>query len=217
MDPASIRQEACALLQAYDRRPEHPLHVARLAVQLFDELAPLHGLGLQHRQWLEAAALLHDLGRATRGPGAEHHKESAQLIRQHAWQSLAPAEVEIVALVARYHRKRPPDLSHTEFALLAPADQAVVTTLAALLRIADGLDRTHRQLINGLRAEIAPHLVTLHLIGSPDALDELVAARRKAALAEKVFDRPFRFLLAPPGVSEPAPGQGPGTPMPPCS
>lgn len=205
MTQPDIREEARAVLEAFDHRPAHAWHVARLARQLFRELAPVHGLSEREGLLLEAAALLHDLGRVTQGPGGEHHKESARLIRRHPWQGLTQAEVEIVALVARYHRKSPPDLSHTDFAVLAPSEQSVVTALAALLRIADALDRTHRQLISSLRVEPSLQEVIVHLIGSPDALEELVAARRKAQLAEKVFGRPFRFVLAPPGqaVSQP--------------
>lgn len=215
MTDASLRQEIRALLDTYESRPLHALHVARLAQQLFCELAPLHGLGERQGLLLEAAALLHDVGRATQKLGGEHHKESARLIREHPWRGFTPAEVEIIALVARYHRKSPPDLSHAEFAVLSPMDQWIVTTLAALLRLADGLDRTHRQLIEGLRAEISPQEVTLYLAGSPDALEELVAARRKAELAEKVFGRRFRFLLPDPDSASREPtfdrpaGQGP--------
>lgn len=205
MTDTSVRQEIRALLDTYERRPQHALQVAHLARQLFRALAPLHGLGDREELFLEAAALLHDLGRATQGPGAEHHKESARLIREHPWQGFTPAEVELIALVARYHRKSPPDLSHADFAVLSPMDQAVVTTLAALLRVADGLDRTHRQLIRELHVEIRPQEVVVDLVGSPDAIEELVSARRKAELAEKVFGRQFRFLLPAPDSASPAP------------
>jgi|YelNatPaOPRAMG01_1025707.scaffolds.fasta_scaffold17072_3 exopolyphosphatase/guanosine-5'-triphosphate,3'-diphosphate pyrophosphatase len=201
MNPEAVRQEARALLQAHDARPQHVLHVAYLATELFRELTPLHRLGEREALLLEVAALLHDLGRAARTGGLQHHKESARLIRQHPWQSLGPAEIEVVAQAARYHRKTVPHLGHQEFAMLPPPDQKLVMTLAALLRVADGLDRTHRQLVTGLRARIEPEQVTIQLFGSPNALEELTAARRKAILAELVFQRPFKFLLAAYGLT----------------
>src|SRR5689334_18209396 len=116
-----------------ESRPVHVQHVAMLALQLFDQLVELHGLGGRERLMLEAAGHLHDIGHGTILTGEGHHKESARLIREHPWKSFNPQEVEIIAQVARYHRKSIPELSHDEFRGLADWDRRVVLRLAALL------------------------------------------------------------------------------------
>lgn len=197
MNPAAVQTEVVSLLRQWERRPRHAFHVAGLALQLFDELAPLHGLGERERVLLEAAACLHDIGGGSDASGREHHHESARLIRAHPWQSLSPAEVELVAEIARYHRKELPQADHAEFAGLSPADQELVRTLAALVRVADGLDRSHERLIGQARAEIGPDRVTLRLRGSPRGGRELDAAAKKADLAQQVFRRQCLFVLEP--------------------
>ena len=197
MNLAAAQQEISTLLRSFEQRPQHVFHVAELAVQLFHELLPLHGLGERERLLLEAAAFLHDLGRATDENGKEHHKESARLIREHQWQSFTPSEVEIIAQVARYHRKSLPQPDHEEFAALSPMDQSIVEILSAILRIADGLDRSHRGWVARVQAEIAADRVTFHLFGSLNAREEQDGAKRKADLAESIFRREFVFVLHP--------------------
>lgn len=200
MNIAAAQEEIAALLRSFERRPDHVFHVAELAIQLFHELLPLHGLGERERLLLEAAAFLHDLGRATDESGKEHHKESARLIREHEWQSFTPIDVEVIAQVARYHRKSLPQSDHQEFAALSPMDQAIVEILSAILRIADGLDRSHRRLVERIQAEIAAERVTVHLFGSPDATEERDGGKRKSDLAEAIFRREFTFVLRSPGA-----------------
>jgi exopolyphosphatase/guanosine-5'-triphosphate,3'-diphosphate pyrophosphatase len=197
MNIAAAQEEIAALLRNFERRPQHVFHVAELALQLFHELLPLHGLSERERLLLEAAAFLHDLGRATTDDGKEHHKESARIIREHHWQSFSPGDVEVIAEVARYHRKSVPQAEHEDFAALSPMDQATVEILAALLRIADGLDRTHRGLVNRLQAEIAADRITLHLYGSAEATQEREGGKRKSDLAETLFRREVVFVLHP--------------------
>jgi exopolyphosphatase/guanosine-5'-triphosphate,3'-diphosphate pyrophosphatase len=197
MNFAAAQEEISALLRSFERRPHHVFHVAELAVQLFYELLPLHGLGERERLLLEAAAFLHDLGRATDDSGKDHHKESARLIREHRWQSFTPGEVAVIAEVARYHRKSLPQATHEDFAALSPMDQATVEILAALLRIADGLDRTHRGLVTRVKAEIAAERITLHLYGSAEAQAEQAGGKRKSDLAENLFRREVVVVLHP--------------------
>src|SRR5688572_27296855 len=113
-------------MRAKELRPVHVLHVVGLALQLFDQLAGLHGLGPRERLWLEAAGYLHDIGHERVPTGEGHHKESARLIREHPWQHFTPAEVEVIAQVARYHRKSLPEMSHEEFRRLPDWERRVV-------------------------------------------------------------------------------------------
>ena len=193
----TAREEAFALMQSTEEEPEHVQHVARLALHLFDELEDLHGLRDQDRLILEAAALLHDIGWTASPSGKGHHRESARLIRAHRWESFPPEAVNLMAQVARYHRKSIPDLEHEDFAALAPAERLRVQMLAAHLRIADGLDRSHQQLVTHLSAEIMPGRILLHLSSNRPLTREIAAATKKADLARAVFGREITFGAPP--------------------
>jgi exopolyphosphatase/pppGpp-phosphohydrolase len=197
MNVASAREEFLALMQALEEEPHHVQHVAALAVHLFDELEELHGLSDHDRLILEAAAHLHDIGWSAAPSGKGHHRESARLIREHGWTNLNANTVVLIAQVARYHRKSPPDLEHEEFAALAPAERLRVQQLAALLRIADGLDRSHQQLITHLSVELLPGRIMIHLSSNAPALREIAAATKKADLARTLFQRDVEFAPHP--------------------
>ncbi|MCI0534536.1 MAG: HD domain-containing protein, partial [Verrucomicrobiales bacterium] len=119
---AAARREILAVVQRLEEEPEHVLHVTQLALQLFDELASWHHFGDRERQLLEAAACLHDIGWGVARDGARHHKHSARLIREQTWQHFSREEVNLIAQVARYHRKSLPKSKHADFAAL-PKDQ----------------------------------------------------------------------------------------------
>jgi len=197
MNVESAREEFLALMQALEAEPHHVQHVALLAVHLFDELEDLHGLSDHDRLILEAAATLHDIGWSAVPSGKGHHRESARIIREHGWQHFSRDSVNLIAQVARYHRKSPPDLEHEDFAALSPAERLRVQQLAALLRIADGLDRGHQQQIAHLSAEIFPGRVVIHLSSPGPALREIAAATRKADLARTVFQCEMVFAPHP--------------------
>ena len=199
MNIESAREEVLALMQALEEEPHHVQHVAALAVHLFDELEDLHGLGDHDRLILESASILHDIGWSAAPSGKGHHRESARIIREHGWQHFSPDTITLIAQVARYHRKSPPDLEHEDYAALAPAERMRVQQLAAVLRIADGLDRSHQQRITHLSAEISPGRLIVHLTSNRPASREVAAATRKADLARTVFQREIVFSL-PPGM-----------------
>jgi exopolyphosphatase/guanosine-5'-triphosphate,3'-diphosphate pyrophosphatase len=204
MNIDAARGEVFALMNALEEDVDHVQHVARLAVHLFDELEDLHGLGNHDRFVLEAAGCLHDIGWSVVRDGRGHHRESARLIREYGWKSLSPATTELMAQVARYHRKNVPDLEHEEFAALSPAERLRVQQLAALLRVADGLDRSHEQLISHLSAEIFPERVVIHLIALRPASREMAAAAKKADLARAIYQRELVFTPQPGALSIPA-------------
>jgi len=193
----SAREEVLALMQSLESDPHHVLHVARLVVHLFDELADLHGLGDHDCLVLEAAACLHDIGHSV-GPDAKgHHRESARLIRKHQWENFNSQTVEIIAQVARYHRKSVPDLEHEEFAALVPLERLRVQQLAAMLRVADGLDRSHRQHVTHFSAEILPGRIVIHLSAAGPVPNEIASATKKADLAHTIFQREIVFSIHP--------------------
>jgi exopolyphosphatase/guanosine-5'-triphosphate,3'-diphosphate pyrophosphatase len=197
MNVEAARQEFLALMQALEEEPPHVLHVAALAVHLFDELTDLHGLGDHDRLLLEAASCLHDIGWSAAPHGRGHHRESARLIREHRWEHFSADSVALIAQIARYHRKSLPDLEHEEFAALSPAERVRVQQLASLLRISDGLDRSHQQHVRHLSAVISPGQIVVHLNASRPASREIAAATRKADLARAVFQREIIFAPQP--------------------
>jgi exopolyphosphatase/guanosine-5'-triphosphate,3'-diphosphate pyrophosphatase len=162
MDP--LLQESFALRARYDEEPTHSDQVAKLALELYDGLQDWHAYPARTRELLHSAALLHDIGWSQTPDGKSHHKESARLVREHKWKHLLPEEMELVAQIARYHRKAPPQPDHEDFQALKPSAQKMVMILGGVLRLADALDRTHTARISGVgRVEIAKDAITVHV------------------------------------------------------
>lgn len=193
-----VRRRSVIHLARRCQAPEtHSLHVAALALQLFDQTKPLHGFGQPEREWLEYAALLHDVGYLINA--RQHHKHAYYLIKNSDLSGLTAEEVDIVANVARYHRRALPSPKHAPLAALATGHQRTVQILAALLRIADALDRTHFSVVQRLAVKLGA-TVTISLQTAGDAELETWAARGRADLFEKVFRRRVQFIvLAPEG------------------
>jgi exopolyphosphatase/guanosine-5'-triphosphate,3'-diphosphate pyrophosphatase len=189
MNVEAMRAEALELMGRLEVEPSHVRHVTALALSLFDQMRGLHQLAERERLILEAAASLHDIGWSVAKDGKGHHKESARLIREARWREWGAKDVELVACVARYHRKAEPSLEHEEFAALSGADQRMVTALAALLRIADALDRSHTQRVEDVRATWTDTELHLLLTSRRPLHAEEAAVRKKGALAERVWGR----------------------------
>ncbi len=175
---------------------DHARQVARLALQLFDQLQDSHGLGARERELLEYAALLHDVG--THISYEKHHKHSYYLIKNGDLRGFDPAEIDIIALVARYHRQSPPTRAHEGYAALGRRPRQVVKILAALLRLAEGLDRSHARAVSGLRVRAGSGKRTpwtIRLQSGGDAELELWAAHRHVAVLAALLKRPITFEL----------------------
>lgn len=138
-----IAASASSLGRKFRFDEAHANQVTRLALALFDALTVEHGLGRRERILLEAAALLHDVGTYIRTSG--HHKHSEYIILNSEIFGLNRSELTIVANVARYHRKQPPSNAHVNYVALPREERIVVLKLAAILRVADALDRGHDQ------------------------------------------------------------------------
>jgi exopolyphosphatase/guanosine-5'-triphosphate,3'-diphosphate pyrophosphatase len=161
----------------------HAAQVAALSLALFDATRSRHGLGAREREWLEYGALLHDIG--THIGYERHHKHSYYLILHGGLRGFEPDEVVRIALIARYHRQALPKKSHPEFAELPPRDRRTVRFLAAMVRLAEGLDRSHAQVVRGLAVRGRPGRLVIQLKTSGDAeLEAWAAGRHAAALAE---------------------------------
>ncbi|PYP15546.1 MAG: Ppx/GppA family phosphatase [Gemmatimonadetes bacterium] len=169
----------------------HCEQVARLAIQLFDGLAQRFNLPAAARELLEAAALLHDIGYVINH--AKHHKHAYHLILNGDLQGYTPRELEIVACVARYHRKAFPSKRHSAYARLESTDRRLVRELAGILRVADGLDRTHTQRITAVTCATHRGFVELTLQAKTDPRVEIWEAERKAGLFVRAFGLEPRF------------------------
>jgi len=163
----------------------HGLQVGRLAISLFDQLREIHGLGESDRRLLLAAAILHDVGGFI--SRKQHHKHSLYLLSRSELPGLSPTEMLMVANIARYHRKNIPSSTHPEFMRLSEENRKRTTRLAALLRVADALDRTHLQNVEGVKVEEESEGVELVLDCDGDCVLERWALAQKKTLFEKVF------------------------------
>ncbi|WP_426571748.1 Ppx/GppA phosphatase family protein [Aquihabitans sp. McL0605] len=184
------RRSVLDLMLACDEDPQHSEHVARLALQLFDATIDHHHLDSDARSLLEAAALLANSGLLI--SHAKHHKHSYYLIRNSdRLVGFTDQEIEVVAQIARYHRKSAPKASHPEWGLLDDHEQRVVLVGAGVLRVAIGLDRSHQQAITDLVVtDRGPTLVVEAITRSPgfDIGLELYAADERKQLLEQVLD-----------------------------
>lgn len=152
-------------MRDWEEEPQHVLHVTEWAVQLFENLRPEHKLGSRDLTYLTAGALLHDTGWSSANEERPHHKESARRIREHAWQNLSQKEREFVALVARYHRKSPPSAQHNRYRNLESSRREPLRWLAGILRVADAMDRSHRQKLRFEKLELRPGVCLIHAQG----------------------------------------------------
>jgi exopolyphosphatase/guanosine-5'-triphosphate,3'-diphosphate pyrophosphatase len=171
----------------------HSEQVARLCVRLFDDLKSIHGLGTPERELIEYGALLHDIGWHIGRTG--HHKHSMYLIRHGDLKNFTPEEIEIIANIARYHRKAMPKRKHAGYASLSPRARRVVEVGASLLRLADGLDRSHASVVRDVRCRLGSSKIKCAVAARHDAQLELWGASRKRDFFEAVFRREIEFEL----------------------
>lgn len=172
----------------------HAAQVARLALALFDQTRGFHALPDRVREWLEYAALLHDIGDHV--SYARHHRHSAYLIRHGGLRGFEPEEIDAVALVARYHRRAAPKKSDEEFGALGGGARAAVRAASALLRVAECLDRSHAQVVDEVEYQERGHAAALVIRAHDTAELEAWAAGRQLRPLERVLGRQLRIEIA---------------------
>lgn len=182
---------AVALGRRFEFDEAHARHVTRLALSLFDQLQGVHGLSEADRRLLLVAAVLHDIGQFI--AYRRHHKHSLYLIYNSDVPNVTSGELALVALVARYHRRAEPKPEHFVFRDLNPGDQDRVRRLAALLRLADALDREHLQRVFAVQAHCSDDELVLEVEGQGDLLLEQWALQKKSRMFTSVFGRSVRF------------------------
>jgi len=165
---------------------EHSRQVNRLAQQILTGLSPRFVFDERSAQLLEAAALLHDVGYFI--SYSQHHKHSYHLIRHADLFGFSPREREIIANLARYHRKAMPKMKHEGFARLSPEDRLLVQQLGGILRLADGLDRRRALLVDEVRCKMNGKSIRMELNGAEDLSVELYGGQSKGDLFSQAFN-----------------------------
>ena len=192
------RSSVMYVANSYHEDIGHAEHITDLALELFGELGQLHQLGDEDRELFEAASLLHNVGIFI--SHSAHHRHSYYVVRNSEHLTgFTEREIEIIAQVARYHRKSAPKSKHADFASLSPPDQNKVRWMAAMLRIAIGLDRSNRQVVTRVRLDsssgrrAADNADTLRLMvriaPDEDISVELFTAQARCALLESMTGR----------------------------
>jgi exopolyphosphatase/pppGpp-phosphohydrolase len=183
--PKNILQQVVDFGSSIRNEREHPVCVCRLACRLFDELQDLHRMGNTERIWLQAAAVLHDIGKAL--DGQDHNKKSRDIIISAKKLPFGKKERVIIGLVARYHRGPAPKKYHKYFRSLSKEQRSYIKKLAALLRLADGLDGNHKGAVYNLSCNISED----NIIIRPETAEQFdpIKAAKKSDLLEETLNR----------------------------
>lgn len=189
-----VVESAIQIGKRYKTDHKHALHVAAFAQQLFRELKHLHSLDPKYELLLRVAAILHEVGMFV--SPREHHKHSMYIILNTEVFGLSTADRELAALLARYHRRYNPEPNHPHFSDLSREERMIVFKLAALLRIADALDRSHSQRIRSI--QLRPDGSRLHLLvpGVEDSTVEQIAINSKCDIFREIYG--YEIILSKP-------------------
>ncbi len=183
------------LAERCGHRRTHAEQVRRLAGSLYGQLQPLHQLDGRYCELLRHACLLHDVGYLISQKG--HHKHSYYLIRNGGLQGFTDLEIEIIANLARYHRRSLPRKTHYSIRHLDKAGRLAVRKLIPILRLANALDRTHYSVIDDVRCRLHKDRVEIQVRSDRDSELEVYMARRIAPIFEKAYG--MRMVIRAPG------------------
>jgi exopolyphosphatase/guanosine-5'-triphosphate,3'-diphosphate pyrophosphatase len=181
------------LMELCEEDPDHAMAVAAIARSLFASLAAPLDLPPESLELLEAAALLANVGLFI--SHSRHHLHSYYVIRNaECLTGFTDNEVEMIAQIARYHRRSAPSVErHPEFAALAPERQRVVRSLAAILRVAIGLDRSHAGNVAGVEVALGDTVeIRVRPTDGAEADLEIWSAQQRSGLLAEVVGRPVR-------------------------
>jgi len=188
-----------SVARRYSYDVAHSHHVARLATRIFDDTKQLHQLSSQDRKLLQYAAILHDLGYHI--AHNNHHRHGLYLIKNSEMPGFSGEEIAMMATMVRYHRGSLPRKSadarsrheHEDYYALDRGQRARMLRLASILQIADGLDRSHQQLISDVRCEVADGIVTFIASSAGECELEVWSAERKSSWFSDLFKIGVRF------------------------
>jgi exopolyphosphatase/guanosine-5'-triphosphate,3'-diphosphate pyrophosphatase len=190
------RSSVLSVARRYEEDLGHAEHATDLALEIYDETVDIHRYGTLERDVLEAAGVLHNIGRFVAHEA--HHKHSYYLIRhtEHL-AGFTDREKELIAQVARYHRKSAPREKHSAFAALRPGDQRRVRLLAGMLRVGIALDRTYRRVVEKVMVAVDERSTLIAVVTEPGAdLElELFTARDRVGLLAEALGTSVEFQV----------------------
>ena len=167
--------------------------MADLSLTLFDQLRGEHELDNRYELILYTAALLHEIGLAI--SQRSFHKHSMYIIRNSEIFGISKRELQLISLVARYHRRASPLPDHDVYGGLNRRDRVAVAKLAALLRVAKAMDDSRSQRIHTFSCEVRPDVIAINIPGVEDLASEKIALRQQGNLFEEIYGK--RVLLRP--------------------
>ncbi len=191
---SQVVHSALALGHKYGFDERHGVQVADLSMRLFRELQPDHQLGPRHERILRLAAILHEVGLFINT--RSHHKHSMYIILNSDLFGLGRADMQLIALIARYHRRAAPQPYHEGYALLDRDDRMIVSKLSAILRVADALDRNHMQQVRELSFVRGHGQFTVYVHDVQDLTLERVALKEKGSMFEEVYGMKINLEVA---------------------
>lgn len=175
------------LARKCDSPEKHTGQVQKLTLSLFDQTRSLHKLGLWERELLSYAALLHDVGYHVHFK--KHHKHSYYLIKNADMNGFEEREIELMANLARYHAKSTPKKTHENWIRLSEIDQKIVRIGAAILKLADGLDRTRFEVVKKIKCKVSRKNIVIEVFVEGDAELDIWTANKKKDYFEEVFGK----------------------------
>ena len=189
--PDVRRRSVIELAERCSWESEHSRQVAAVALTMLDFTKRIHGLGDREREWLEYAGFLHDIGNHI--SYEKHHRHSYYLIKNGDLRGFEPDEIEIMALVTRYHRRATPKDHHLGQQDLSKEHRRTVEILSAFLRLAETLDRSRHGVVRGIemRERLGEIRIKVQAVG--DAELEVWAAHKQARALEEALDRKIRI------------------------
>jgi exopolyphosphatase/guanosine-5'-triphosphate,3'-diphosphate pyrophosphatase len=193
--PDNVRYRSVVhLAETYNYEKDHSHHVAHLALRLFDQTQSMHHMGRMEREFLEAASLLHEIGVFV--SHSQHHRHAHYLIKNSDLLGYTDNEKDIIGNIARYHRKSHPKPKHEGYVQLNADDQQTVRVLSGMLRIADGLDRTHTAAVKDIAVKKSGKTIKIVLKKSrgKNIEMELWGAERKKELFEETSGLSVQFV-----------------------
>lgn len=176
-----------ALAIKFQYEQEHVLKVSELATMLFDFLEPYHHFGAVEKELLQYAAILHDIGKFVQVSG--HHKHSQYIVANSNLSGFNTTELLVLSNIVRYHRRAIPKIEHQPYAILLPKDKKLVQILAGILRIADNLDRGHRNYVTGLKVIVSAEKIQILVQALSNVDMEIKFALENSDLLEEVMAR----------------------------
>jgi exopolyphosphatase/guanosine-5'-triphosphate,3'-diphosphate pyrophosphatase len=189
--PDVRRRSVIELAERSSWEVEHSRQVARLALSLFDQTREIHALTARERGWLEFAALLHDVGMHI--SYERHHRHSYYLIKNGDLRGFEPEEIEVIALVTRYHRRASPHRRHEGYGKLSGALRRTVRILSAFLRVAESLDRSRNGVIKAVEVRGRGQQLRVRVSSIGDSELEVWAATRQLPVLAEQLDRELKL------------------------